>query len=145
MVHRPHIDDTAEGQRRVLEDPFVWQHEAWDALFGSGPFYLLLPHIPSTSNDNYLEAFKLAYLAARIPGADTKHHIDQAMDAGNDAETEAGSFGMELGALLEQLRAGLVVFLQRIERPGVGDASRRESLAEDWASLERLRCQPEAV
>jgi hypothetical protein len=145
MVHRPHIADTREAQRQILEDPFVWQHEAWDALFGSGPFHLLLPSIPPTSNDNYLEAFKLARLAARTPGADTKRHIDQAMDAGNDAETEAASFGMELGALLEQLRAGLVVFLQRIERPGVSDDHRRESLAEDRATLEDLRCQPEAA
>ncbi len=145
MVHRPHIDDTPEGQRRVLEDPLVWPHEAWDALFGSGPFDRLLPSIPATSNDNYLEAFQLARLAARTPGADMKRHIGQAMDAGNDAETEAASFGMELGALLEQLRVGLVAFLQRIERPGVSDDWRRESLAEDRATLEDLRRKPEAA
>ncbi len=139
MVHRPHIEDTPEGQRRVLEDPLVWQHEAWDALFGSGPFDRLLPWIPPASNQHYTEAFRLARLAARTAGADVKHQIDRASDVANDCETEAGSFGLELGAILEQLRAGLVAYLKRIERPPVNDDWDVAHLAEDRSILEALR------
>ena len=79
MVHRPRLADTAAAQRRVLEDPLVWQHEVWDAIFGSGPVDRLVPAAPAQSDQRFREA------------------IGVAGDMANNYAGEVGCFGMELG------------------------------------------------
>ena len=138
MVHRPRLADNAAAQRRVLEDPLVWQHEIWDAIFGSGPFDRLVPAAPAQSDQRFREAVALAELAARTPGADVGRALGVAGDMANNYAGEVGCFGLELGAILEQLRHGLLAYLRRVEVPPVGDADNRASLAADRAALVAL-------
>lgn len=138
MVHRPRIVDNPAAQRAVLEDPLVWQHEVWDAIFGSGPFDRLVPAAPVPSDEHVRESTALAELAARTPGADVARAIGRAADMQNNYACEVGCFGMELGAILEQLRQGLLAYLRRVELPPVGDADNRASLAADRAALVAL-------
>ena len=138
MVHRPRLAADAAAQRRVLEDPLGWQHEIWDAIFGSGPFDRLVPAAPVQSAEHFHEAVRLAELAAGTPGADVGRAIGVAGDMANGYAGEVGCFGMELEAILEQLRHGLLAYLRRVEVPPVWDADNRASLAADRAALVAL-------
>ena len=106
------VDDHTPAKREQLEllhDPLRFVHEAWDALTGSGPLDLIMgTEAPGSPRETKNRATDLVRLAARTPGADIDRALGRLDDAANDLATHVYAKGMEMGAVLEGLRRGLV-------------------------------------
>lgn len=129
-------DQYVEEQRALLEDPIAFVHKAWDALIGSGPLDSLLScDLPKVAWDNVDEALNLVRVVARTPCPDLYRCLDLTTDAATSLATEQHTKGMELGAVLEQLRQGLLRAHASAQEPHANDVERAQAIAELRAKL----------
>lgn len=132
---------TRDTQLVLLADPLAWAHEAWNAIIGSGPLDMVfMAERPTTTWANRGEAFAQIALAASAPGTDVDidGFVGRAEAAANNLGCHQHGLGMELGAVLEQLRQGLLACVASAERPIWFDAEDAKSLAERRAKLEAV-------
>jgi hypothetical protein len=135
-VHEKTRDEYRLEQRAILDDPLQFAHEAWDAMIGSGPFDVLLcDDLPRLEWDNKDEARRVAELAAQMPGTGLRRYIGEASDAANDLATAMERKGMEMGAVLEQLRQGLLRILESVYQPHPTAQQRAQDLRSMRAEL----------
>ncbi len=129
-----------ERERDLLNDPIAFVHEAWDGLIGSGPLGdLFMSSQPRSMWNNRNEAFRLVRVAAETRGADLDHYLDMAEEASTTLAIHQYHLGLELGAVLEQLRQGLLACLASMEAPHANDADEAKRLAKMRAQLEAGR------
>jgi hypothetical protein len=135
-VHEKTRDEERIEQRAILDDPLQFAHEAWDALIGSGPFDVLLcDDLPRLEWDNKDEALHIAELAAQTPGTGLRRYVGEASDAANDLATTMEGKGMHMGAVLEQLRQGLLRVLESVHQPHPTAQLRAQTLGAMRAEL----------
>lgn len=126
-----------EQQRDLLNDPMEFVQDAWSDLIGCGSLdSIFMGDAPRPMWNNRDEAFRLIRLAAVTPGADVSRYVGEAQDASNNLATHQYHLGLELGAVLEQLRQGLIACLASMETPHAHDASDKTHLAKLRAELE---------
>lgn len=132
-------DRRHRAQLDLLHDPVRFARWAWGALATDPALeVLLLGELPASSWANLREARDLARLAARTPGIDVDPVLDVLDDVAGSLADARYHAGVDLGAVLDQLRVGLLACDAAATEPVPGDEFDAQRLADLRATIEDL-------